>query len=35
MLALKLEAYVIPFFISYSALILVFVGIRKLVLKPL
>ena len=35
MLAFKLEAYVIPFFISYSVLILVFVGIRKLVLKPL
>ena len=35
MLALNLETYVIPFFIGYSALILVFVGIRKLVLKPL
>jgi len=35
MLALQLEAYVIPFFIGYSAFILVFVGLRKLVLKPL
>jgi hypothetical protein len=35
MLTFKLEVYVIPFFISYSALILVLVGIRKLVLKPL
>ena len=35
MLAFKLEAYVIPFFIGYSVLILVFVGLRKLVLKPL
>jgi len=35
MLAFQLEAYVIPFFIGYSALIIVFVGIRKLVLKPL
>ena len=35
MLALKLQDYVIPFFIVYSALIVVFVGLRKLVLKPL
>jgi hypothetical protein len=33
MLALHLEAYVIPFFIGYSALILVFVAIRKIVLR--
>ncbi len=35
MLALNLHDYVIPFFIGYSALIVVFVGLRKLVLKPL
>jgi hypothetical protein len=35
MLIFKLQAYVIPFFISYSALLVVFVGLRKLVLKPL
>jgi|TARA_Y100000385_G_scaffold243724_1_gene261356 hypothetical protein len=35
MLTLKLQAYVIPFFIGYSALIVVFVGLRKLILKPL
>jgi hypothetical protein len=35
MLALQLQEYVIPFFIGYSALIVVFVGLRKLVLKPL
>ena len=35
MLVFKLQAYVIPFFISYSALLVVFVGLRKLVLKPL
>lgn len=35
MLAFKLETYVIPFFIGYSALIVVFVGIRKLALRPL
>ena len=34
MLAFKLQAYVIPFFIMYSVFILVFVGIRKTVLKP-
>jgi len=33
MLALHLEVYVIPFFIGYSSLILVFVAIRKIVLK--
>ena len=35
MLIFKLQAYVIPFFIIYSALLVVFVGLRKLVLKPL
>ena len=34
MLILNLQDYVIPFFIIYSILILVFVGIRKLFLKP-
>lgn len=34
MLAFKLQAYVIPFFIMYSVFILVFVGIRKTLLKP-
>lgn len=33
MLVLHLEAYVIPFFIVYSVMILVFVGIRRLFLK--
>jgi hypothetical protein len=33
MLVFKLQTYVIPFFIIYSTLILVFVGLRKLVLK--
>ncbi len=33
MLVLNLERYVIPFFIAYSTLILVFVGIRRLILK--
>jgi len=33
MLILKLQIYVIPFFISYSVLVVVFVGIRKIVLK--
>jgi hypothetical protein len=32
MLSLHLEAYVIPFFIGYSSLILVFVAIRRIVL---
>jgi hypothetical protein len=32
MLSLNLEAYVIPFFIGYSFLILVFVGIRRTLL---
>ena len=35
MLTLNLQDYVIPFFIGYSALIVVFIGLRKLVLKPL
>ena len=33
MLSLHLEAFVIPFFIGYSALIVVFVAIRKILLK--
>ncbi|MDA7501892.1 CDP-alcohol phosphatidyltransferase family protein [Chitinophagales bacterium] len=33
MLVLNLEQYVIPFFIFYSILILVFIGIRRLILK--
>jgi len=33
MLLLALETYVIPFFISYSALIFVYIGIRKIFLK--
>ena len=33
MLVLNLEKYVIPFFIAYSILILVFVGIRRLALS--
>ncbi len=33
MLTFSLETYVIPFFIGYSSLILVFIGIRKYVLK--
>ncbi|WP_299223361.1 CDP-alcohol phosphatidyltransferase family protein [uncultured Aquimarina sp.] len=33
MLLLNLEEYVIPFFIGYSILILVFIGIRRFVLK--
>jgi phosphatidylglycerophosphate synthase len=33
MLVLNLEMYVIPFFIAYSVLILVYVGIRRLVLN--
>lgn len=32
MLALRLEMYIIPFFIAYSTLILVFVGIRRWIL---
>tara|TARA_B110000444_G_C18846184_1_gene602161 strand:- start:3048 stop:3821 length:774 start_codon:yes stop_codon:yes gene_type:complete len=35
MLSFKLENFVIPFFIFYSVLLVVFVGLRKLVLKPL
>tara|TARA_B100000780_G_scaffold95977_1_gene66928 strand:- start:658 stop:1428 length:771 start_codon:yes stop_codon:yes gene_type:complete len=34
MLSFKLQAYVIPFFIGYSILLVVFIGLRKLVLKP-
>jgi len=34
MLILNLQDYVIPFFIVYSIFILVFVGIRKLFIKP-
>ena len=34
MLTLNLQDYVIPFFIVYSILILVFVGIRKIFIKP-
>ena len=33
MLSFNLESYVIPFFIVYSVLLVVFVGLRKLVLK--
>ena len=33
MLVFKLQSFVIPFFIIYSTLIVVFVGLRKLVLK--
>ena len=33
MLSFKLESYVIPFFIVYSVLLVVFVGLRKFVLK--
>ena len=35
MLVFKLQAYVIPFFIGYSVLVLVFVSLRKIFLKPL
>jgi hypothetical protein len=35
MLTFKLQDYVIPFFIIYSVFIVVLVGIRKLILKPL
>jgi hypothetical protein len=34
-LVFKLQAYVIPFFIGYSVLVLVFVSLRKIFLKPL
>ena len=34
MLTLNLQDYVIPFFIVYSIFILVFVGIRKIFIKP-
>ena len=33
MLSFKLESYVIPFFIVYSVFLVVFVGLRKFVLK--
>jgi hypothetical protein len=33
MLVLHLEEYVIPFFIAYSILIFIFVGVRRLILK--
>jgi len=33
MLVLKLEQYVIPFFIAYSALILIIIGIRRMILR--
>ena len=35
MLVFELHSYVIPFFIIYSVFIVLFVGLRKLVLKPL
>ena len=35
MLSFKLQNFVIPFFICYSVLLVVFVGLRKLVLKPI
>jgi hypothetical protein len=34
MLVLKLQAFVIPFFIVYSVLIIVFIFIRRIFLKP-
>jgi hypothetical protein len=34
MLVFKLQSFVIPFFIGYSVLIIVFISIRKLILKP-
>ena len=34
MLVLKLQAFVIPFFIGYSVLIVVFIFIRRVFLKP-
>jgi len=33
MLILNLEGYVIPFFIGYSSLILIFIGLRRFVLN--
>ena len=34
MLVFKLQSFVIPFFIGYSVLIIVFIYVRKLILKP-
>ena len=34
MLVFKLQSLVIPFFIGYSVLIIVFICIRKLILRP-
>ena len=34
MLVFKLQSFVIPFFIGYSVLIILFISIRKLILKP-
>ena len=34
MLVFKLQSFVIPFFIGYSVLIIVFVCVRKLIIKP-
>ncbi|MDO7576451.1 MAG: CDP-alcohol phosphatidyltransferase, partial [Flavobacteriaceae bacterium] len=34
MLVFELQRFVIPFFIGYSVLIIVFICIRKLILKP-
>ena len=34
MLVLKLQAFIIPFFIGYSVLIIVFIFIRRVFLKP-
>ena len=35
MLSFKLQNLVIPFFICYSVLLIVFIWLRKLVLKPI
>ena len=35
MLVFKLQSFVIPFFIGYSVLIIVFICVRKLIIKPL
>lgn len=35
MLSFKLQNFVIPFFICYSVLLIVFIWLRKLVLKPI
>ena len=34
MLVFKLQSFVIPFFIGYSVLIIVFISVRKLIIKP-